>query len=93
MRPEQFAGVFSPIAALEQRERARGDRKIGLALYQAAVVHVSSEYDVEVDTHQLSPNQAAQKVMSRLENAKEPTAFDCLRLRAGIKPRWAEDQP
>jgi hypothetical protein len=47
-----------------------------------------------MDTHQLSPNQADQKVMSRLENAKEATAFDRLRLKAGITPiRSAEDQP
>ena len=89
-----YVGVFSPIEVLEQREAARGDRKIGLARYQASVVHASSEYDVEVDTHQLSPNQAAQKVMSRLESAQAPTAFDRLRLRGGINPvRSAEDQP
>jgi hypothetical protein len=47
-----------------------------------------------VDTHQLSAHQAAQKVISKLENAKEPTAFDRLRLKAGINPVLsAEDQP
>jgi chloramphenicol 3-O-phosphotransferase len=89
-----YVGVFSPIEVLEQRETARGDRKIGLARYQASVVYLSSEYDVEVDTHQLSPHQAAQKVISSLENANESTAFDRLRLKAGINPvRSAEDQP
>lgn len=89
-----YVGVFCPVEALEQRERARGDRKIGLARYQASVVHLNSEYDVEADTHQLSPNQAAQKVISRLETVTEPTAFDRLRLKAGIcLVRSAEDRP
>ena len=88
-----YVGVFCPIDVLERREAARGDRKIGLAHYQASVVHVSSEYDIEVDAHQLSPNQAAQRVMSGLENVKEPTAFDRLRLKAGITPiRSTDDQ-
>jgi chloramphenicol 3-O phosphotransferase len=60
-----YVGVFCPIDVLEQREAARGDRKVGLARYQSERVHVNSEYDVEVDTDKLSPNQAAQKIISQ----------------------------
>jgi hypothetical protein len=63
----------------EQREAARGDRKIGLARFQSARVHGNSEYDVEVDTRQLSPNQGAQKIISAPEAITPPTAFECLR--------------
>ena len=81
-----YVGVFCPIDVLEQREAARGDRKVGLAGYQSERVHQNSEYDVEVDTHQLSPNQPAQKIASAPETITPPTAFDCLRLkgRAGF---------
>ncbi|MBV8280007.1 MAG: AAA family ATPase [Verrucomicrobia bacterium] len=74
-----YVGVFSPIEVLEQREAKRGDRKIGLATFQSARVHVNSEYDVEVDTHQLSPDQAAQKIISALDTITPPTAFERLR--------------
>jgi chloramphenicol 3-O-phosphotransferase len=71
--------VFCPIDVLEQREAARGDRKVGLARYQSARVHENSEYDVEVETHELSPNQAAQKIISAPETIAPPTAFERLR--------------
>lgn len=76
-----YVGVFCPIEVLEQREAARGDRKIGLASYQAARVHLNSEYDVELDTHELGTNQAAQKVISALGSVTAPTAFERLRLK------------
>jgi chloramphenicol 3-O phosphotransferase len=76
-----YAGIFCPIDVLEQRETARGDRKVGLARYQSARVHQNSEYDAEVHTHELSPNQAAQKIISALDRVTAPTAFDRLRLK------------
>ena len=77
-----YVGVFCPVDVLEQREAARGDRKIGLARYQSARVHVNSEYDVEVDTRALSANQAAHKIVAALDNAAPPTAFERLRSKA-----------
>jgi chloramphenicol 3-O phosphotransferase len=74
-----YVGVFCPIEVLEQREVARGDRKIGLSRYQAPRVHLNSEYDVEIETHELSPNQAAQKVLLTLDAIMPPTAFERLR--------------
>jgi chloramphenicol 3-O phosphotransferase len=74
-----YVGLFCPLELLEQREATRGDRKIGLAIYQSTRVHVDSEYDVEVDTHALSVEQAAQKVISALDTTAPPTAFERLR--------------
>jgi chloramphenicol 3-O phosphotransferase len=74
-----YVGVFCSIDVLEQREAARGDGKIGLARLQTARVPVNSEYDIEVDTHQLSANQAAQKIISSLDVIAPPTAFERLR--------------
>jgi hypothetical protein len=43
---------------------------------------VNSEYDVEVDTHELSANQAAQKILAALDTTALPTAFERLRSKA-----------
>lgn len=72
-------GGFCPIEVLEQRETARGDRKIGLARYQSTRVHVNSEYDVEVDTQELAANDAALKIIAALDMIATPTAFERLR--------------
>jgi chloramphenicol 3-O phosphotransferase len=74
-----YVGAFAPIDILERRESERGDRKIGLARRQASTIHINSEYDVEVDTHELSPLEAARKVISSQHTITTPTAFDRLR--------------
>jgi len=43
----------------EARERARGDRAVGMARAQADVVHEGIGYDLEVDAGVLSPADAA----------------------------------
>ena len=46
-----WVGVHAPVAELERRERARGDRQIGEALYHLKT-HSFCSYDIEVDTRQ-----------------------------------------
>jgi chloramphenicol 3-O phosphotransferase len=43
-------GVHCDIDVLEERERRRGDRSVGLARTQLRTAHVEALYDVEVDT-------------------------------------------
>jgi chloramphenicol 3-O phosphotransferase len=45
-----LVGVHCPLATLERREIARGDRMIGQARGQFGHVHAAMVYDVEVDT-------------------------------------------
>lgn len=96
-----YVGVFCPIEVLEQREAARGDRKIGLARYQSTRVHVNSEYDVEVDTQELAANDAALKIIAALDMIATPTAFERLRSKrlvirdhsiSGFRPRFAASE-
>lgn len=54
------------LATVEQRERARTDRIIGLARSQYDVVHRHPTYDVVVDTGALSPDEAAAVVLAAL---------------------------
>lgn len=43
--------VDAPLEELEIREKARGDRLIGLAREQSSHLHDGTAYDLEVDTH------------------------------------------
>jgi chloramphenicol 3-O phosphotransferase len=59
-------GLFAPLAVLEERERARGDRMIGLARWQFDRVHESKRYDLELDTSTASPTACAEAIKQRL---------------------------
>ena len=50
-----LVGVHAPIEVLEERERARGVRLIGLARWQIEHVHRGLRYDLEVDTSKATP--------------------------------------
>lgn len=45
-----FVKVDAPLEELERREKARGDRLIGLAREQSGHLHGGIDYDLEVDT-------------------------------------------
>jgi len=57
-----FVGLFAPLEVLEQRERARGDRAPGLARWQYERVHLGVDYDLKIDTAQMSPAMAAETI-------------------------------
>jgi chloramphenicol 3-O phosphotransferase len=54
--------VFAALDVLEARERARGDRMIGLARDQWQRIHEGIAYDIEIDTGTLTPDAAAQRI-------------------------------
>jgi chloramphenicol 3-O phosphotransferase len=55
-------GLFAPLEVLEARERARGDRAIGLARWQFDRVHQGVRYDLEIATTAATPQQSAQRI-------------------------------
>lgn len=55
----RFVGLFAPLEVLEARERARGDRVIGLSRWQYDRVHAGRTYDLEIDTSTTTPDQNA----------------------------------
>lgn len=55
----RFVGLFAPLALLEAREKARGDREIGLARWQYTRVHRDIAYDLKLDTSRLTPAECA----------------------------------
>ncbi|MEQ9505994.1 MAG: AAA family ATPase [Hyphomonas sp.] len=59
--------VHAPLEVLEAREIARGDRMHGLARDQWQRIHAGIDYDFEVDTGRLSPEDAAQALCERFD--------------------------
>jgi chloramphenicol 3-O phosphotransferase len=58
----RLVGLFAPLDVLEARERARGDREIGLARWQHDRVHRDMTYDLEIDTTVTTPLENAKKI-------------------------------
>lgn len=52
-------GLFAPLEVIERREKARGDRALGLARWQYDKVHGGMTYDLELDTSVASPEALA----------------------------------
>lgn len=65
--PVIWVGVYCPLHELERREKERGDRKIGLAKSQYEIVHESVEYDCQVSTYEMDPQQCAEHVMAYIK--------------------------
>ena len=57
-------GVHCPLDILRVREKARGDRGIGLAERQYPRVHRHGGYDLEVDTSNFSPDECALRILA-----------------------------
>jgi len=58
-------GIFAPLDVIEARERARGDRMIGLARWQYDRVHRDTSYDLEIPTADRTPMDCAQMIKER----------------------------
>jgi chloramphenicol 3-O phosphotransferase len=56
---------------LEAREKARGDRKIGMAASQVEHVHERKFYALEVDTSVQSPEECAAAILGFIESAEK----------------------
>ena len=60
-----FVGVQASLDVLEERERQRGDRMIGLARWQFERVHRNVDYDLVVDTGLADPEACAEQIRAR----------------------------
>ncbi|MFD8596796.1 chloramphenicol phosphotransferase CPT family protein [Kitasatospora sp. NPDC059646] len=79
-----FVGIRCDVAELTRREAVRGDRPLGVAAYQADLVHRHGDYDLECDSGKYSPRECAEQIKAFLPNQAAPTAFE--RLREAIRP-------
>ena len=56
-------GVFASLDTLEERERARGDRMVGLSRWQFERVHVGMPYNLKVRSDDATPEQCAERIL------------------------------
>lgn len=63
---------------LDRRERARGDRPVGLARSQSQAFE-HDDRDITVDTITTSPEECARTIVTQLRALASPKAFDRLR--------------
>jgi chloramphenicol 3-O phosphotransferase len=75
--PVIFVGVHCPIEELERREKARGDRNIGLAKKQLEFVHKNEIYDIEVNTYTENAEECSKKIIESLNSSKYPDGWLC----------------
>lgn len=73
-----MVGVRCPVAVLEARERARGNRAIGIARGMREIAHAGMLYDIEVDTSTLSPEECAAAIVPATSWQK-PRAIEAMR--------------
>jgi chloramphenicol 3-O phosphotransferase len=61
-----FVGVDCPLPVLLERERSRGDRRIGLAAAQSGRIHQWLSYDLVIDSSQITAEHAADAIIAAL---------------------------
>ena len=75
-----FTGVHCDLEILGAREQARPGRFPGTAAAHFEQVHEGCEYDIEVDTGQLTPKECAKRVLAASRDCRSPSAFERLRV-------------
>ena len=78
-----LVGVRCELAELQRREKARGDRGVGQALWQHERVHAFGPYDFEVDTTAAPPGACAEALIAALRTRRRPSVLERLAAEAG----------
>jgi chloramphenicol 3-O phosphotransferase len=84
VQPLYLVSVHCAVDALVRRERARGDRTLGLAESQAGRMHEKREYDFAVDTTHSNPSACAEVLVNWLQQNPEPCAFKVMQVEYDI---------
>jgi chloramphenicol 3-O phosphotransferase len=74
-----FIGLHCPVELLDEREQKREDHKLGLARWQASIVHKHAPYDLEIDSSQTSPEDGAGQILGLVRSSTPPAVFPRLR--------------
>lgn len=86
--PTLFVGVLCSREELTRREQIRGNRTIGLAHSQFDKVYSFDEYDLEVNTEELSPTECADKILGFIKSEQDYSAFKKLSKREIIESEF-----
>lgn len=76
--PILFVHVTCPIDELRRREKERGDRDIGQAEGQIAVLNPQTTYDITVDTYENTADECVDKIIQLLSDEENFKAFKML---------------
>jgi chloramphenicol 3-O phosphotransferase len=68
LRKTFFVGIHCPLDILEEREKTRGDRMVGLAKSQFDLVHDQKSYALQIDTSTVSPEEGAAAILELIHN-------------------------
>ena len=63
-------GIDCSLTTLNQREMARGDRRVGMAEQQMKSIHTWLAYDAVIDTSAMTPADAARRVVEVLSGGR-----------------------
>jgi len=74
-QPVLFVGVTCSKEELIRREKLRGDRESGLAISQYDKVYGFNEYDIELNTEALRPDECANLILDFIRLDREYSAF------------------
>lgn len=76
-----YVGIICDLKTMQEREILRSDRHIGLSADQINRVHngMRANYDLRVDTSNISPFDAARQILGYIESGAEPKSFENLR--------------
>lgn len=80
-----FVGITTPLEVVEAREKARGTSPVGHARSHYNTVHAHNEYDLELDTSNMSAQEAALKIKEFIQHNPEPHAFKKLQKKFGVQ--------
>jgi chloramphenicol 3-O phosphotransferase len=72
-----LVGVHCPLEEIEQRERARGDRRLGDARRDFETIHAFVTYDLELDATE-PPAANARRVIDAWRYRQTPSGFERL---------------
>ena len=78
-----FIGIHCPLAELERREAARGDRRIGEAQADFAAVHDHCQYDLELKSSEPA-ERLVDLALLAWRRRKPPSAFEQMAYRRGL---------
>jgi len=80
--PVLFVGVACSKEELIRREELRGDSEIGLAISQYDKVYCFNEYDIELNTETMRPDECAHLILNFIRSNREFSAFKKLNKRS-----------
>lgn len=63
-----LVGVIPPLKTIEEREVARGDRRVGTARSQYHIIHDNIPYDLIIDNAKYNNNECAKQIIALLKN-------------------------